>query len=72
VHVISFFKKTHFYPNDTQTTDAQIIFVNTIPNVLIIGRKNAIASAINPDRNPLIFFPHQSQCKKKKNERKRY
>ena len=31
--------------------DAQIIVVAIIPNALIIGRKDAIASAINLDRS---------------------
>ena len=33
-----------------------MIFVATIPNVSIIGRKNAITSAINPDRKPLYLL----------------
>ena len=41
------------YPKDNQTTTADKTCVTTMPKVLIIGRKQAIAKAINADLKAL-------------------
>jgi len=69
--ILFIFQEKAAYPNESQTIRAQKACVATIPKVLIIGRKEAIARDIKTDLRPLIKKDRQGLnfCKKKKRYR---